>query len=271
MFRLVRTKGPLPPDAIYWDPKQRPFESKLFENFDTLIHLAGANIAEKRWTKERKQELFDSRCRDARLLSELLSKLSQPPKLILSASATGYYGNRGKEILTEDSPPGEGFLSELCVAWEHSWEAMRALGTRVVYTRFGIVLSPKGGFLKKMLPLFRWGIGGELGSGKQLMSWISLEDLLGAFAHILNTPSLEGPVNCTTAFPVSQAEFTKRLAKHLHRPAFFHLPRWLILFVWGEMGEEMLLSGSAVLPKRLLNSGFSFQTPHLEDALKQLD
>ncbi len=267
VVRLVRRKEELKEDAIFWDPNHGQFQKEAFEGFDAVIHLAGANIAEGRWTKQRKEQLFLSRCRDTWLLSQVLCRLYQPPKTVITASAIGFYGDRGDEELTEESAQGKGFLADLCDKWEKATDAIENRGARVVHPRFGAVLSAQGGMLKKMLPLFHLGLGGKLGSGRQKISWIGIDDLLGGIYHILMIEELSGPVNLVAPNPVSQAEFTKMLAKQLHRPAFFHLPASLLKVAFGEMGEEVFLSSARVIPEKLIQTGYVFRYPNLQTAL----
>jgi hypothetical protein len=263
---LVRHRGAQ--ESVYWDPSTGTLSPEDFEGFDAVIHLAGENIAAGRWTKKRKDQLFLSRCRDTWLLSQVLSRLSSPPRIVLCASAVGIYGNRGAEILTEKSAPGTGFLAHLTLKWEEATRAIAARGSRVVHMRFGTVLSPSGGMLRKMLPLFKWGLGGKLGSGEQYISWIALSDLLTAIYHCLTVETLSGPVNITAPNSITQAEFAKQLATFLRRPAFFHIPAILLRLVFAEMGEELLLASTRAYPQKLLDSGYNFRMDHL--SCKQL-
>lgn len=266
---LSRGKGSKEDGKIFWDPDTGTLHKEDFEDFDAVIHLAGKNIASGRWTKKRKQEFFLSRCRDTWLLSQVLLRLYRPPKTLISASAIGIYGNRGKEILTEESARGRGFLADLCVKWEEATIPIANRGTRVVNTRFGTILGRSGGMLGKMIPLFKLGLGGYFGSGQQIISWVAFDDVVGAINHALHTDTLEGPVNITAPHPVSQREFVKILAKKFHRPAFCHIPGWALKILVGkEMAEEMLLSGSYVLPEKLLKTGYQFKYPTLEEALE---
>jgi uncharacterized protein len=264
---LMRGKGDLVEGAIYWDPLQGLVEKEDFEGFDAVIHLAGAGIADHRWTKKYKEKLFLTRCRDTWLLSQILCRLYRPPRIFIGASAIGYYGNRGEEELTEESSRGKGFLPDLCEKWEKATEAIENRGTRVVHTRFGVVLSAKGGMLRKMLGPFRWGLGGKMGSGYQFVSWIAIDDLLGAIDHCLAKEELSGPVNLVAPQPVRQAEFARLLAKKIGRPAFFHLPAWFLKLVGGQMAKELLLASQKVYPQKLLETGYSFRCPELKMAL----
>ncbi|MES2121179.1 MAG: TIGR01777 family oxidoreductase [Chlamydiota bacterium] len=266
--RLVRRKTAQCTDAICWDAESGTFQREDFEGFDAVIHLSGANIAEKRWSEKQKQKLFQSRCRDTWVLSQALSRLDQLPKTIICASAVGFYGDRGEEILTEQSPQGSGFLADLCSKWDQSLQAVEARGVRVVHTRFGQVLGSSGGVLKKMLPLYRMGLGGKLGSGKQWISWMGIDDLYGALYHILRTESLRGAVNCVAPQSLRQGEFAALLARKVHRPMCGHLPAGLLKWVMGEMAEELLLASAKVQPAKLMESGYAFRCPDFASVLE---
>lgn len=268
VVRLVRDQRLVNKHAIYWDPQHEAFNIQEFEGFDAVIHLAGENIASGFWTSKRKQSLFVSRCRDSWLLSQLLSRLDNPPKTVICASAIGYYGNRGNEALTEESCQGTGFLSDLCQKWEEAMLSIEKKGSRVAHTRFGVVLSPSGGMLEKMLLPYKLGLGGRLGSGNQFISWIGIDDVIGALYHVLMTPSLRGAVNITAPGPATQAQFSSCLAAELHRPAFLHLPEWFLKMALGEMAQELLLCSARAIPKKLIESGYIFRHPHLQEALQ---
>jgi len=224
-------------------------------------------VAAHRWTAAYKKEIVESRVRTTQALARLLSQLKHPPRAFLCASATGIYGNRGEELLTESSPAGTGFLAETCVAWEAA--TLPATGIRVAPVRFGVVLSPDGGALAKMLPLFRIGAGGRLGSGKQWMSWISLPDLISAIFHLLRA-EINGPINFVAPTPVTNAEFTHTLAAALHRPAIVPAPAFALRLALGEMADEALLASQRVLPEKLIQSGFRFEHPDLAAAFAVL-
>lgn len=270
VIRLVRR--PVSPEegAIFWDPKTEQLDKEQFENFDAVIHLAGENIGSGRWTQEKKEAFFSSRCRDTWLLSHALSRLRNPPKTFICASAVGFFGNRDKEPLTEGSSQGKGFIADLCAQWEQATRVLENRGTRVVHARFGYVLSPKGGMLRKMMPAFQMGLGGKLGSGQQIMPWITLDDVIGAVYHVMMEQGISGAVNIVSPHPVTQAEFSKTLAKTLHRPWFFHLPARLLRCFFGEMADELLLTSENVIPERLLQTGYVFRYPHLSEALRDL-
>jgi uncharacterized protein len=270
--RLVRKSQAESQDEIGWSPESSlaiADPSKL-EGFDTVIHLSGANVAAHRWTSSYKKEIVKSRVNTTHALASLLAGLSDPPRTFLCASAIGIYGNRDDEVLTEGSEPGTGFLAETCKAWEAACQPAKAVGIRVVHLRFGVVLSLEGGALAKMTPLFRLGLGGRLGSGCQWMSWISLTDLVNAVSHILQTPQLAGPINMVAPTPVSNAEFTRTLARTLHRPAVFPAPAFALRAALGEMADEGLLASARVIPEQLTRGRFQFQHGELSDALGAL-
>lgn len=267
--QLVRQSTAATTPQIVWAPYQSPAlpDRSLLEGFDAVIHLSGANVAAHRWTAAYKKEIVESRVRTTQALARLLSQLKHPPRAFLCASATGIYGNRGEELLTESSPAGTGFLAETCVAWEAA--TLPATGIRVAPVRFGVVLSPDGGALAKMLPLFRIGAGGRLGSGKQWMSWISLPDLISAIFHLLRA-EINGPINFVAPTPVTNAEFTHTLAAALHRPAIVPAPAFALRLALGEMADEALLASQRVLPEKLIQSGFRFEHPDLAAAFAVL-
>ncbi len=267
--RLVRSKTGSPEEEILWNPVARVIDSKRLEGFDAVIHLGGEPIF-GRWTPEKKAQIRDSRVKGTRFLAESASQLAHPPKIFLCASAIGIYGDRGSETLSEESAPGTGFLAETGIAWEKACEPAAQKGLRVVNLRTGVVLTAKGGALKKMLPPFRFGVGGVLGTGQQVMSWISLPDELGAIHHALTTESLRGPVNLVAPNPVTNREFTKALGSALHRPTFIPVPAFVVHLLFGEMGQELLLASTRVEPKRLKSTGYRFQHPDLDTALRSL-
>jgi uncharacterized protein (TIGR01777 family) len=267
VIRLVRGREKMGEDAIYWDPIHGSVHKEDFEGFDVVVHLAGAGIAQGRWTKNKKERLFLSRCRDTWLLSHVLCHLYRPPKVLFCASAIGFYGDRSDEELMEDSPQGSGFLADLCGKWEKATEVIENRGTRVIHARFGAVLGAKGGMLKKLLGPMHWGLGGRMGSGTQWISWIGLDDLLGACYHCLMKEEISGPVNFAAPSPLIQSEFIRILAKKLGRPAFCHLPGWLLKAALGEMAREMILSSQNAKPVKLLKTGYTFRYPDLKTAL----
>jgi uncharacterized protein (TIGR01777 family) len=271
VVKLVR-RGPVNQSEIQWDPDSAAVPGGLaaLEDIDAAIHLSGANVAAHRWTPAYKREIVASRIGTTRALVNLLKSLKQPPATLLCASATGIYGDRGDEILTEDSPPGEGFLAETCCAWEAEEAKAAEAGIRVVNLRFGVVLSAGEGALGKMLPVFRAGLGGRLGSGRQWMSWIALNDLVRAVFHLAQSIDATGPFNVVAPHPVTNAEFTRSLGQALHRPAVFPAPAFALRMALGEMADEALLASTRTLPKCLLLSGFTFELPRIDSAFKAI-
>lgn len=267
IFRLVRY-APRYESEIEWSPERYSIALARLEGFDAVVHLAGESIAEGRWTDEKKKRIRESRAKGTRLLSDALANLTQPPKTLISASAVGYYGNRGDELLTEQSAPGNDFLAEVCVEWEKATALATEKGIRTVNSRFGIILDKKGGALAKMLPPFRMGVGGRIGSGKQWMSWIALDDVVGGIKFALANDSVKGPVNFVAPVPVTNAEFTKTLWRALSRPTFFPIPAFGVRLVFGEMADALLLSSQRVEPERLKTNGYQFQFSQLEGALR---
>lgn len=265
----IVSAGSVHPPSIQWDPARGVLNPQQMEGFDAVVHLAGDPIAHGRWTPEKKRRIRDSRVQGTKLLSETLAKLSRPPKVLVCASAIGYYGDRGSELVNEESPVGTGFLAETGVAWEQAAQPAAQKGIRVVYVRIGIVLSGEGGALKMMLPPFQMGVGGILGNGRQYMSWVSLDDLVGIIHHALQTESLRGPANAVAPQPVTNREFTKTLGKVIHRPTLFPVPPFALRALFGEMADAALLASTRVEPKRVLNSGYRFQHPQLEGALRK--
>ncbi|GIW47332.1 MAG: hypothetical protein KatS3mg078_1209 [Deltaproteobacteria bacterium] len=270
-LRHSKRTGEVPSDRneIFWNIEAKRIDLNGIEGHDVVVHLAGENIAGI-WTGEKKRRIRESRVEGTRFLCESLSKLGEPPQVLVCASAIGYYGDRGDEVLTEEKPKGRGFLADVCSEWESAVEPAVKRGIRVVNLRFGIVLSPKGGALGMMLLPFRLGLGGRIGSGEQYWSWVALDDAIGAIYHTIKKTELEGPVNVVSPNPVTNREFVKTLGRVLGRPAFIPLPESLVRLVAGEMGEEMLLASVRVMPKRLLDSGYEFHYPDLEVALRHL-
>lgn len=268
--RLVRASSEAGTGKIPWDPCAGILDAESLEGFDAVVHLAGENIAGGRWTAERKRQILESRSKGTRLLAETLSRLAEPPKVLVSASAIGYYGDRGQEILREESKPGKGFLSEVCVAWEEATRSASEKGIRVVNPRIGIVLSADGGALAQMLLPFRMGVGGKIGSGNQYMSWISMGDLLGAICHSIDDDSLAGAVNAVAPKPVTNLEFTQTMGRVLSRPAIVPLPGFAARLLFGEMADGLLLASARVEPARLLATGYEFKHAELETALRHV-
>ncbi len=266
--RLRRGVGPSRPGWVTWDHTVNMFDPVAAEGADAVVNLAGASIADGRWNEKRKRVLRSSRVDATRHLVRELGKLQSPPKVFVSASAVGYYGNRGDEALTEQSEPGEDFLSRLSLEWEREAGEAAKFGARVVRLRIGVVLAAKGGALAKMLTPFKLGVGGPIGSGRQWMSWISLPDLVALVEHALTDGSLEGPVNAVAPNPVSNRDFSRALGRVLHRPAFAPLPGFVARMMLGEMADALLLSSARVLPERLQSAGYQFQHSEVEAALR---
>ena len=276
VVRLVRAPTSTPSTDLFWDPAAQRLDPHGFEGFDALIHLAGENVAARRWTAPQMARIRDSRVHATRLLSETLAGLSQPPKVFVSASAVGYYGSRGDEPGDENAAPGGGFLADVCRDWEAAGQAAKANGVRTVQLRLGLVLAADGGALARMLPIFRCGLGGRLGDGRQYVSWITLDDVTGAIEHILEHESIEGsvniegPVNLVAPQPVTNRHFTQALAKVLRRPAVLPVPSFVLRAALGRMADELLLAGVRAVPQRLLDSGYHFRDPDLDAALRRL-
>lgn len=268
VIRLVRRGRSIGSPEVEWHPNQGLIDAEHLEGLDAVVHLAGESIASGRWTEGKKQKIRDSRVKGTELLSKSLARLSRPPATFVCASAIGYYGNRGDEVLTEQSARGDGFLAEVCVEWEKTTAPAAEKGIRIVNARFGIILAADGGALAKMLPPFRMGIGGRIGSGKQWMSWIALDDVVEGIRFGLATETLRGPVNFVAPGPVTNSEFTKTLGRVLSRPTFFPIPAFGVRLAFGEMADALLLSSQRVQPHQLLDSGYSFSFDQLESALR---
>ncbi|MBP7075077.1 MAG: TIGR01777 family oxidoreductase [Rhabdochlamydiaceae bacterium] len=268
VLKTTRNPQASSPDFIYWNPDRDEISLEALEGLEGVIHLAGENIAALRWTKAKKDRIFLSRVRGTWLLSHALLRVQRPPRFFFSASAVGYYGSRGDERLSEDSRQGSGFLAEVCGKWEEASDCLKQKGVRVVHGRFGNVLDPSGGMLKKMLPFFRLGLGMQMGTGKQWMSWIARDDLIRAIEWILFTHPQDGAVNCTSPNPVQQKEWAQLLAKAVHRPLLLKMPRSIVRLIFGEMGDELFLSSTRAEPDKLIRSGFQFECPVLTSMLQ---
>ncbi len=268
--RLVRTEVSPGTASIAWDPMAKRLPAPALEGLDAVVHLAGENIAKGRWNAAKKAAIRDSRIQGTRVLGEALSQLVEPPKVLVSASAIGYYGSRDDRVMREDSRPGTDFLAEVCKDWEAATQPAEARGIRVVHLRIGVVMAREGGALHKMLTPFKLGAGGIMGSGKQYVSWVALDDVTGIVLHVLNTESLAGPVNAVAPNPVTNYEFTKTLGRVLKRPTAFPMPTPAVKALFGEMGDALLLSSTRVEPARLQESGYTFRHPELEGALRHI-
>lgn len=267
VVRIVR-RAPAPGE-IRWDPAGAGLDPTALRAVNAVVHLAGENIAEGRWTEARKRVLLESRKLGTRLLAEAVARAPDGPRTLVSASAIGYYGERGDEELTEASPPGTGFLPEVCVAWEAATAPAADAGVRVVRVRTGLVLTKAGGLLQRMLLPFRLGLGGRLGSGRQWMSWISVADLIGVYLHALQG-DVSGPVNAVAPGAVRNRDFTRALGRALHRPAVLAVPAFALRLAFGEMADEAILASARVVPGVLQETGFQYKHPTLEPALLHL-
>jgi uncharacterized protein (TIGR01777 family) len=268
VIQLVR-REPAQPGEVRWDPgSSSPIaQPGALEDLDAVIHLSGLSVAGKRWTPAYKQELISSRVGSTHSLATVLAGLASPPKALLVASAIGFYGDRGDEILDETSPAGNGFVPAMCQEWEAAARPAVDAGIRVVHLRFGVVLNAGEGALAQMVPPFRVGLGAKLGTGRQWMSWIGLPDTVAAVLFAIQNQSLAGPVNVTSPHPVTNADFTRILARQLKRPALFSVPARAARLVFGEAARELLLASIRVAPRKLENAGFHFTRPHLDEAL----
>lgn len=271
MLRLVRGSANTPTE-VPWNPDAREpvTNPSSLEDTSAAIHLSGANLSARRWTEAYKREIVDSRIATTRSLVNLLMNLARPPRSLLCASAVGIYGDCGDEVLTESSPFGRGFLADMCRAWEAEADRAAEVGIRVVHLRVGVVLSREGGALKKMLPVFRAGLGGPLGSGRQWMSWIAADDMVRAVLHILDGDSIAGPVNLVSPIPVTNADFTRALGRALHRPTALRVPRFALRAALGEVAEAAVLPSTRAIPERLAASGFHFDFPEINEALRSI-
>lgn len=268
VFTLVRDRKKIRGGReVFWDIGKGEIETE--EDFDCVINLAGESVASGRWSEKRKEAILSSRVMSTRTLVQFVLKKKNPPSLFLNASAIGYYGISPLEQLNEDSKRGDGFLASVCEEWERALLPVKDRGVRTVFLRIGVVLGHGGGVLAKMVVPFSLCLGGVIGDGSQIMSWIALDDILGAVDHILVHKDLQGPVNIVSPHPVSNREFTKELASVMRRPALLPMPRAVVKLVFGQMGEELLLGSQRVVPEKLIRSGFSFQYGDLAKALKK--
>lgn len=268
--RLVRSKEKSSAgDAVYWNPDEGEIDSAGLEGHDAVVHLAGENIA-GRWTEEKKARILESRVKGTELLMDALTGLKSKPGVVVAASGVGYYGDRGGEVLTEESPQGKGFLAHVSGRWESALDIGKGAGIRVVKLRIGMVLSTEGGALKQMLIPFKLGIAGRIGSGKQYWSWISMEDITEGICFLLEAKDADGPVNMVSPDTVTNEEFTKALASALNRPAFIPLPELAARAVFGEMADELLLSSARAVPVKLTELGYNFRSPVLAKTLRKI-
>jgi uncharacterized protein (TIGR01777 family) len=270
VVRLVRSQPKDEASEVRWDPEAGDIDAAGLRGVDAAVHLAGESIAAGRWTAARKVRILESRAKGTRLLAQALAGLQPVPKALVSASAVGYYGDRGEETLSEDSASGSAFLSEVCRQWEAATEPAAAAGIRVVNLRSGVMLSTAGGAFPRLLTPFRLGVGGRLGSGKQFMPWIALDDVTAAILHALTTETLRGPVNAVAPQAITNREFTKTLGRVLGRPTLFPMPACAARLAFGQMADELLLASQRVEPAKLLASGYRFRFPDLESALRHV-
>jgi len=268
--RLVRKQSLDHESERFWDPARGVLELGDLDDIDVVIHLSGENIGQGRWTPEKKKKIIESRNQTTSLIAESISRLKKPPRVFLCASAIGYYGDRGDDVMTEANECGADFISGVCNEWENAALPAMEKDIRVVFLRIGVVLSPVGGALQRLLPSFKTGLGGKVGSGRQYVSWIGMDDLIGTIYHTIDNDGISGPINLVAPNPVSYLELTRTLGKVLARPAMFTVPAWLIKLVFGEMGKEVLLSSTRVQPEKLIESGYRFRHPKLEGVLRHL-
>lgn len=269
ILKMVRrqAKGP---DEVRWDVDRGEIDTQAMNGVDAVVHLAGENVGEGRWTDAKKKSIMDSRVLGTRLIVGALTKLDPKPRVLISASATGIYGSRGSEVVTEASLPGSGFLAEVCRKWEAETVPAVEQGIRVVNLRVGVVLSNDGGALPKLLTPFKLGVGGKVGSGKQYLSWLTLDDLVRIIVTALTNESYAGPINAVTPEPVTNQELTEAIGKKLSRPTFMTVPEFAVKLLFGQMGEETVLSSTRALPVRLDELGFKFEYPTINSALDLL-
>jgi uncharacterized protein len=265
---LVRDTNLAPEGSALWNPDTGLVERDKLEGIDAMVHLAGEPIMGFRWSDEKKRAIKESRTKGTDLISRTIAAMSSPPEVLISASAMGIYGDRGNEILSENSKVGKGFLAGVCKVWEAATEPAQRAGIRVANLRIGMVLSPLGGALGTMLLPFKIGIGGRLGSGRQYVSWIDVDDLAALILHVIRTKSLSGPVNATAPYPVPNSTFSATLGRVLGRPTLVPIPGFAVKALFGEMGSEVLLSGARIQPEKCMKSGFEFQFPAVEDSLR---
>jgi uncharacterized protein (TIGR01777 family) len=270
VVKLVRSEPKDSATEIYWNPEEGSLDAAMLEGLGAVVHLAGENLAEGRWSEDKKKRIRESRIKGTRLLSETLSRLKAKPEVLVSASAVGFYGNRADELLTERNSSGSDFLAEVCREWELATQPAALAGVRVVNLRFGVIFSGEGGALQKMLLPFRMGVGGKLGSGHQYMSWITIDDAVGAILHAVEKRDLRGPVNVVAPEAATNKEFTKAMGRVLSRPTIFPVPAFAARLAFGEMADATLLSSQRVEPALLMESGFVFKYPELEGALRHV-
>ena len=270
VIRLVRRTPDNMANEVRWDPDKNWIDTQSLGKIDVVINLSGENIGKGKWTKKKKRKIIESRNKSTALIAETISRLDPCPKVFVSASAIGFYGDRGGEFITEEDACGGSFISDVCNQWEQAAKAASKKNIRTVFLRIGMALSPLGGALEQLMPSFKAGLGGKLGHGNQYISWIGIDDLLGVIYHTINNENIHGPVNVVAPNPVTNMEFTATLARVLSRPAKFSLPESVIKLAFGEMGKEILLASTRVKPEKLIQSGYRFRHPDLEGVLRHL-
>ncbi|MGC8739534.1 MAG: TIGR01777 family oxidoreductase [Candidatus Hydrogenedens sp.] len=268
-YKLVRTT-PCTEKEIFWDPYKEIINQEAIKDIDIFIHLSGANIADAFWTKKRKQVLMESRVQTTKFLAESIARLNNNSKRLFISSAIGYYGVSNNTLITESGEKGQGFLSTLCENWEHSAQIAISSGVKTVFMRFGIVMGKDGGYLNRLMKIYRLGLGGVVGDKNASLSWIAIEDLCSAIIFLLKQEKSQGPYNFVSPNPVTQKEFSSLLSKIVKRPAFFHIPSCFIKAFLGEMGRELFLADQKVYPEKLLNEGFIFTFPYFAEYLEYL-
>lgn len=268
-IRLVRKSSEFD-NTILWDPESGKIDKALPDDASVIIHLCGQNLISKRWSKSFKKTIYDSRINSTQYLSKLINGMAKQPKLLISASAVGYYGDHGDKLFTENESHGTGFLADVCRDWENETTPIINMGVRVVLLRLGVVLSQNGGALKMMTPIFKLGLGDVLGDGSHYMSWIAIDDVVNIIEFIINNDSVSGPVNAVSPNPVTNKEFTKALGAVLSRPTLFPLPKFLANLVLGEIADELLLASARVAPEKLNTMGYAFKYPALDAALRHI-
>ncbi|SMC96030.1 hypothetical protein SAMN02746065_11744 [Desulfocicer vacuolatum DSM 3385] len=266
VIRLVR-RPPKGPDEIFWNPYRGVLDLAPAGKIDVVINLNGYHIASGRWSPRRKEQIIQSRNLSTALIAKTILGLGEKPELFISASATGYYGDLGETVVNDACGPGDLFISRVCADWEQAAEMVEGSGIRTVYARIGVVLSPNGGILEKLVPPFLMGLGASIASGEQYLSWISMDDLIYAMHHVINDPRIHGPVNFVSPHPVTNAEFTDTMGEVLHRPTPFRVPAWAVKLAWGKMGQEVLLASTRVKPEKLMLYGYPFKHRTLDRAL----
>lgn len=270
VIRLVRNRSDRSADALFWDPYHNILDMEKAGLIDAVINLNGMDISRGKWTKQQKQRIMDSRVVPTQVLAQKIGEIAHPPSVFISSSAIGFYGEGEDRVLTEKDPSGGAFISRVCEQWEQASFKAREAGIRTVQLLIGVVLTPAGGALARMVLPFSLGLGTRLSNGLQYMGWISMDDALNSILHILGNPAIQGPVNLTAPHPVTNGEFTRTMGQVLGRPASWVLPRWAALALWGDMGRETLLTSARMVPEKLLKNGFKFEHSVLEPALKDM-